>query len=51
MPEGFRVRRTGLATTPFRLERLDEDGRVVSVRPASAEEWTLYRMLQAAVGR
>ena len=39
----FRVRKTGMATTPYILEKFDEKRRqVVSTRPASEEEWTLY---------
>lgn len=48
MPSDFRVRRSGLKTSPYWLERLDEDGRVVSVRPASEEEWILFRLLREA---
>lgn len=48
LPSDFQVRRSGLKTSPYWLERLDKDGRVVSVRPASEEEWVLYRLLQAA---
>ena len=36
----------GSETSPVRVELLDENGRVTSVRPGSGQELLMYRMLQ-----
>ncbi len=45
----FRVRQTGMATSPYALERLDARGQVTSVRPASKEEFVLFCLVKRRI--
>ena len=50
MSLSYRVVKTSMQTSPYALERLGVSGDVVSVRPASPEEYELFRLVLRLVG-